>query len=148
MRISEALFSPVPGHRSRSPTGKRQNVVTVNNAGVVYGGSVNKDTAQKLSAVYAAVDIRSDDMSVLPAYVLNTKTMERAQHPILRLLNVRPNGMMTPTVRKKLLERSILLTGNAYDWIIRDPASRDPVELIPLPGDLVQIAVDKTMTLW
>ena len=144
MRIGEALFSPVPSRRSRSPTSGRQNVLTVDSPGIVFGGGgVNKDTAQKLSAVYAVVDIRSDDMSVLPAYVLNTKTKERVDHPILWLLNVRPNPMMTPSIRKKLLERSILLTGAAYDWVIRDPVSRDPVELIPLTGDLVQIQVDR-----
>ena len=150
MSIGEALFAPVPRRRSRSPTPKRTNVVTIDSPGVVLGagGTVGRDSAQRLSAVYAAVDIRSDDMSVLPAYVLNTKTMERVAHPILQLLNVRPNSLMTPTVRKKLLERSILLTGNAYDWIIRDPVSRDPVELIPMTGDLVQIQTDSQRRLW
>lgn len=150
MRISEALFSPVPGHRSRSPTG-RKNATTIASPGVVLsstGGGAGRESAQKLSAVYAAVDIRSDDMSVLPAYVLNTKTMDRVDHPILKLLNVRPNSMMTPTVRKKLLERSILLTGKAADWIIRDPVSRDPVELIPLTGELFQVKVDENRRLW
>lgn len=150
MKLSEALFSPVREHRSRSPTG-RKNSAAVVATGPLYGvpgGTPSRDSAQKLSAVYAAVEIRSDDMSCLPNYVLDTRTRERVDHPILYLLNVRPNAMMTPAVRKKLLERSILLTGNAYDWIIRDSVTREPVELIPVPGDLVQIKVDRWRRCW
>lgn len=149
MNLTDALFSPALERRTRSPTGRR-NVTTVATS-ALYGepcGIPGKESAQKLSAVYAAVEIRSDDMSCLPAYVINTKTRERVDHPILYLLNVRPNAVMTPTVRKKLLERSILLTGNAYDWIIRDPVTREPSEMIPIPGDLVQIWVDDRRRCW
>lgn len=142
MKLSEALFSPVREHRSRSPTSGRSNTAVMTTGAPVYGigGSVpSQAMAQKLSAVYAAVEIRSDDMSCLPNYVLDTKTRERVDHPILYLLNVRPNPLMTPQVRRKLLERSILYTGNAYDWIIRDPITRRPVELIPIVGSLVQV---------
>lgn len=151
MNFAEALFSPVREHRSRSPTPGRANVTTVAATGPLYGcgGSPNKESAQRLSAVYAAVEIRSDDMSCMPNYVLDTKTRRRVtNHPVLYLLNVRPNSMMTPTVRKKLLERSILLTGNAYDWIIRDPVSREPRELIPITGDLVYCWTDSRHRCW
>jgi len=47
----------------------------------------------------------------MPNYVLDTKTRKRVTHPILYLLNVRSNVLMTPQVRRKLLERSILYTG-------------------------------------
>lgn len=150
MKLSDALFSPVREHRSRSPTGRRNSAVVA--TGPLYGlpgGAPSRDSAQKLSAVYAAVDIRSDDLSSLPNYILDNRTRERVTgHPVLFLLNIRPNPMMTPTVRRKLLERSILLTGNAYDWIIRDPVTRLPAELIPIPGDLVQIRVDSSRQCW
>lgn len=150
MKLSDALFSPVREHRSRSPTGRGNSAVVA--TGPLYGvngGAPSRDSAQKLSAVYAAVDIRSDDLSSLPNYILDTRTRKRvAGHPVLFLLNVRPNPMMAPTVRRKLLERSILLTGNAYDWIIRDPVTRCPAELIPIPGDLVQIRVDSSRRCW
>lgn len=150
MKLSDALFSPVREHRSRSPTDRRNSaVVTTGPLYGVTGGAPSRDSAQKLSAVYAAVDIRSDDLSSLPNYILDTRTRKRiAGHPVLFLLNVRPNLMMAPTVRRKLLERSILLTGNAYDWIIRDPVTRCPAELIPIPGDLVQIRVDSSRRCW
>ena len=150
MKLSEALFSPVREHRSRSPTG-RSNSAAVVATGPLYGvpgGTPGRDAAQKLSAVYAAVEIRSDDMSCMPNYVLDNRTRERVDHPILFLLNVRPNPMMTPAVRRKLLERCILLTGSAYDWIIRDPVTRDPIELIPVTGDLVQVKVDRLRRCW
>ena len=150
MKLSDALFSPVREHRSRSPTGRGNSaVVTTGPLYSLNGGAPSRDSAQKLSAVYAAVDIRSDDLSSLPNYILDTRTRKRVTgHQVLFLLNVRPNPMMTPTVRRKLLERSILLTGNAYDWIIRDPVTRLPAELIPIPGDLVQIRVDSSRRCW
>ena len=150
MKLSDALFSPVREHRSRSPTG-RSNAAIVT-TGPLYGtsGSMpSRDNAQKLSAVYAAVDIRSDDLSSLPNYLLDTRTRNRVTgHPVLFLLNVRPNPLMTPTVRRKLLERSILLTGEAFDWIIRDPITRLPAELIPMTGDLVRTFVDSNHRCW
>lgn len=151
MKLSEALFSPVREHRSRSPT-PRTNTSAVVATGPMYGipgGIPHRDAAQKLSSVYAAVEIRSDDMSCLPNYVLDNTTRERvANHPILFLLNVRPNPVMTPQVRKKLLERSILYTGAAYDWIIRDPITREPSELVPLVGNLVQVRLDHNGRCW
>ena len=147
MKLSEALTHPMGSGRIRSPT--RRDAVTISTPGVVYGGgALSSDSAQRLSAVYAAVEIRSDDMSVLPEYVLDTGTRERVDHPILRLLNGRPNALMTPSVRRKLLERSVLLTGNAYDWIIRDPVSMEPVELIPIPGNLVTVQQDQALRIW
>lgn len=150
MKLTEALFLPVREHRSRSPTPGRQNaeVVTVSGPSYGLGGTPNETAAQRLSAVYGAVEIRSDDLSCLPNYVLDTNTRKRVKHPVLFLLNVRPNARMTPQVRRKMLERSILLTGNGYDWIIRDPSTRRPKELIPIPGNLVQVRQTTDGYLW
>ena len=105
MKLTEALFLPVREHRSRSPTPGRKNaeVVTVSAPSYGLGGAPNATAAQKLSAVYGAVEIRSDDLSCLPNYVLDTRTRKRVKHPILFLLNVRPNPRMTPQVRRKML---------------------------------------------
>jgi HK97 family phage portal protein len=112
------------------------------------GGAPGAESARKLSAVFAAVDIRSNALATLPAYVMDNNNRERIAHPILELLSIRPNEAMTPAVRKKLLEESVLLTGNAYDWIIRDPATGRPKELIPVPGHLVQVWLDKDCRPW
>lgn len=148
MKLSDALFLPVREHRSRSPTTGRSNTAVVSAGSPLYGAAPSQGNAQKLSAVFACVEIRSDDMSVLPNYVLDSKSRERIEHPLLFLLNVRPNARMSAQVRRKLLERSILLTGAAYDWIIRDPATGQIRELIPIPGNLVQIKETDNGNLW
>lgn len=111
---------------------------TLITAGVPTAGTVDSSAsyARKLSAVDRCIEIISDSMAKLPHYAFDRKTRERVDHPALRLLNIRPNEAMAPSVRKKLLETSRLETGNAYDWIIRDRNYR-PVELIPLTGNLV-----------
>lgn len=110
-------------------------------------GSIRDTQAMRLSAVYAAVNIRSDDMSVLPPFVMDRNTREHVDHNILELLAYRPNEAMTRTVQNKLLEQSVLLTGNAYEWIIRDGMGR-PVELVPVTGDLVNVWVDDRRRPW
>ena len=55
---------------------------------------------------------------------------------------------MTPFIRKKVLETSRLVNGNGYDWIVRDPKSGRPVELIPVPGQLVEPWRDSSGRVW
>lgn len=138
----------INGAGIRSPTENRQRKpVIVATAAGNFGGQYTE--AEKLSAVYACMDIRSSDVASLPNYLINRYTKERQpEHEILYLLNVRPNVRMTAFSRRKVLEYSIYVTGNAYDWIIRDNRTRKPIELIPLTGDLVQRAVDKLGNLW
>lgn len=108
-----------------------------------------KTQAEKLSAVFGCMDIRSNDLACLPNYVINRYSKERdPRHPVLALLNIRPNAMMSPFIRRKLLAYSVDATGNAYDWIFRDPATGRPEELIPLTGDLVRRLIDKRRNLW
>ena len=93
--------------------------------------------ARKLSAVDRCIEIISDSMAKMPNYAFDRKTRERIEHPVLHLLNTRPNEAHVPSVRKKLLETSRLEGGNGYDWIIRDRRTFQPVELIPLPWNMV-----------
>lgn len=111
---------------------------TLISAGVAPGSVCDSSAsyARKLSAVDRCIEIISDSMAKLPHYAFDRRTRERVDHPVLDLLNIRPNEAMAPSVRKKLLETSRLETGNAYDWIIRDK-NYQPVELIPLVGSLV-----------
>lgn len=98
----------------------------------------SESTARKLSAVDRCIEILSDSVAKLPNYVIDTTTRERkADHPLLPLLNIRPNEAMTPFIRKKVLEISRLETGNGYDWILRNPRTGFVEELIPVPGRLV-----------
>lgn len=108
-------------------------------SGVPSGGLIDDapSMARKLSAVDRCIEIISDSMAKMPNYAFDRKTRERIEHPVLHLLNTRPNEAHVPSVRKKLLETSRLEGGNGYDWIIRDRRTFQPVELIPLPWNMV-----------
>lgn len=131
------------------------DAVTATNLGILSGSSVSiggnpgEQSAMKLSAVNRCIEVLSDSMAKLPTYVMDSGSRERVpDHPILQLLAVRPNEAMTPSVRKKMLESNRLCFGNAYDWIIRDPISQQPKELIPVPAELVQQYVDHSGKVW
>lgn len=144
MNLLKAINNPVR-LRNRSPTGKTQTIVQT---GSLVAGRVQTQ-AEKLSCVFSCMNIRSNDLACLPNYVINRFNKKRNPgHPALFLLNIRPNTMMTPFDRRKLLAYSVDATGNAYDWILRNPATGRPEELIPLAGDLVQRMVDKSRNIW
>ena len=106
------------------------------------------ETARKLSAVDACIEILSNSIAKLPSYVMDNRTRERVQHRILEVLNVRPNEAMTPFIRKKVLETSRLEGGNGYDWIIRNPSTGYVVELIPIPWQFVEPWQDTSGRIW
>lgn len=144
MNLLKAINNPLT--RNRSPTVKQ--TPTVLQAGPVVAGK-RLNNAEKLSCVFAAMDIRSNDLACLPNYVINRYDHERnPRHPVLFLLNIRPNARMSPFIRRKLLAYSVDATGNAYDWILRNPATGRAEELIPLTGDLVQRLIDKRGNIW
>lgn len=78
------------------------------------------------------MEVLSDSMGKMPSYAMVSTTRERVYPPVLELLNLRPNEAMTPFIRRKMLEINRLTRGNAYEWVLRDPISMAPVELIPL----------------
>ena len=130
-----------------------RNVTTVQSlmdAGISFPGGFDAPatSARKLSTVTRCIDILSDSMAKLPTYALDTRTRERVHLPILRLLNVRPNEAMTPSIRKKMLEINRQEGGNAFEWVIRDRRSGQPVELVPIPWRLMQVKQDIKGNLW
>lgn len=101
-------------------------------------GPVTETLAMRLSAVNRCVEALSDSMSKLPSFIMDSRTHKRiGDHYLLPLLNLRPNEAMTPSVAKKMVEANRLTGGNGYEWILRDPRTFRPVELIPLPHELV-----------
>ena len=112
------------------------------------GGELTETAARKLSAVDACIEIISNSIAKLPAFVMDGSTRERINHDCLHLLNVRPNEAMTPFIRKKVLETSRLEGGAGYDWIVRDPRTLRPVELIPIPWWLVTPWRDTNGHIW
>lgn len=115
--------------------------------GSPFGGGLA--ASMKVSAVNAAVEIRSDSFGKLPIFVMNERTKEHVEgHYLTRLLADRPNEAMTPFVLKKLLEVHRLQRGNAYLLAIRSPSTGKPVELLPLHPDTVYPYVDDGGVLW
>lgn len=136
-------------HLARSPTRKAVTAAGVIAAGYPSGGSEDPETyARKLSAVDRCMSILAGSMAKLPSYIFDSKSRERPGHPLLHLLNVRPNEAMTPSVRKEVLENSRLEGGNGYDWIVRDPQTGRVAELIPVPWYLVQPWKDTAGRIW
>lgn len=92
---------------ARSPT--VSNAVTVTglmSSGGLAVGELTETTARKLSAVDGCMEILSNSISKLPNFVMDGRTREHVDHYLLRLLNVRPNEAMTPSIRRKVLENS------------------------------------------
>lgn len=126
-------------------------VVTIGSTGGWAAGSL-PDTGQtgamKLSAVNRCVECISDSMAKLPIFVMDGKTREHLNHPLLQILERRPNEAMTPSVYKKLMEANRLLHGNAYAAILRRRTTAAPVELLPLPPECVTPWLDENGRLW
>ena len=136
-------------HLARSPTRKAVTAAGVIAAGYPSGGGEDPETyARKLSAVDRCMSILAGSMAKLPSYIFDAKSRERPGHPLLHLLNVRPNEAMTPSVRKEVLENSRLEGGNGYDWVVRDPQTGRVAELIPVPWYLVQPWKDTAGRIW
>ena len=118
-------------------------------AGYLSGGAEPPESyARKLSVVDRCIEILSDSMAKLPVYAFDQRTRERVDHPLLYLLNVRPNEAMSPSVAKKLVETCRLEGGNGYLWIVRDAATARPRELIPVPWRLVEPWRDLEGRVW
>lgn len=134
---------------ARSPTVRKSvTVASLTASGGLAVGTGTPEEARKLSTVDRCIEILSDSIAKLPNYVINTNTRERVPHEILYLLNTRPNEAMTPFIRKKVLETSRLEGGNGYQWILRDPRTGKPRELIPVPWYLVQPWHDRAGRVW
>lgn len=112
------------------------------------GTDTNESLARKLSAVDRCIEILSDSMGKLPAFIMDSRTRERVDLPLLQLLNVRPNEAMSPFVAKKVVETSRLVTGNGYEWILRSPRTGRITEIIPVPGELVEPWRDQSGRVW
>ena len=112
------------------------------------GGSATETGAMKISAVNRCQELLSQSIGKLPIYCINQSTYDRVSHELLYLLNVRPNEAMTPSVEKQMVEGNRLSGGNGYEWIVRDPRTGRPRELIPLPWELVTPWRDRNGVIW
>lgn len=110
------------------------------------GGSYTQDKAMLLSTVYRCVNLIADSVAQLPfePYKVDSKGYKKKyqKHPSYHVLNCEPNARMTRYTFIKLLISSMLLRGNGYAYIVREP-NGDVKELIYLPPEYVTIIPPK-----
>lgn len=127
-----------------------RNAVTLESTGLagLVTQQAGETAAMKLAAVNRCIEVISDSVGKMPSYAMLAESRERVYPPVLDLLNLRPNEAMTPFIRRKMLEINRLTRGAAYDWILRDPISTEPKELVPLPAELVDPWRDTAGKVW
>ena len=112
------------------------------NAGAdVAGVTVSATTAESISAVYAAISAISESLASLPLnlYQRTDEGRQKArQHPLYKLLHDAPNDRQTALEFREMMQRHVLLRGNAYAEVIWD-ANGQPKALEPLHPDHVTI---------
>ena len=102
------------------------------------GTRVSADTAMQLSAVHRAVGLVSGHMALLPLVFYERGTKKKVNHPLLRLLNTRPNRYQNSFEWREMLQGHLELRGNCYNEIYADGAGRI-IELMPRHPDSVRI---------
>lgn len=122
--LAGARGSPPPAH----------NAVTAESLGMSNVPiRTDLDAAMRISTVSRCIDILSDSIAKMPFFVYDRATRQRVDHPVLQLLELRPNRWQTPAVWKKQMEAERVANGNGVAWICRDPKTLAPTELVPLP---------------
>lgn len=76
----------------------------------------------RLSAVYAATNMISNSCALLPMKVMSYKggRKREIEHPLVHILNLKPNSKYNHFNFMKLLIESLILKGNGYAYIERD----------------------------
>lgn len=101
------------------------------------GVRITGKSALKYAPVWQAVNTIAGDLATLPLllYERDGERKSRApEHPSYRLLRRRPNRYMSAAVFKETLQAHVLLWGNGYAEIERNPRG-DAVALWPLLPD-------------
>ena len=109
-------------------------------AGWGFEDRITDEAAMKLSAVYACVTYLCDFIAALPVYVWDAgKRVRVSEHPLNRVLSVRPNAWQTPSALRRYLMTSILLRGNGYAYIARNRSTAEVEGLLPLSADNMRV---------
>lgn len=109
----------------------------------VSGSPVSAESAMRIAAVHASVNVIAKTIASLPLHVYERRAdggKQRAStHPLYELLRSSPNGWQTSYEFRSLMQWNLCLRGNAYALIVW--ADRDRVvELIPLDPDRMRVS--------
>jgi HK97 family phage portal protein len=109
----------------------------VNSTGL--GINITAGSAMQLSAVFRAVSLVSGHMGMLPIRFYKAGTRKRiTKHPLLKLLNVRPNKFQNAMEWREMIQGHLELRGNCYNEITAN-LKGEITELMPRHPDLVTI---------
>lgn len=137
MSFTSSLFAAGFGaSQSGSTPGWISQMVTGFGGPTFAGTAVNEHTAIKVTAVFRAIALIADAVSMLPIDVLQRvgdRREDRSDHPVAELLR-RPNPLMTSIDLRGAEQAHALQYGNAYLDIRRNERG-DPIELWPLLPD-------------
>ncbi len=129
-----------------------QNAVTVSSGDVesmmemfngtlsTHGETVNRDSALKISAVYACIRLIAGSIGTLPAHIFKKQGEQKSvatQHPFFNTLYQAPNPMVTSVVYWETVVNHMLLEGNHYSLIGRNRQG-DLLSLTPLKPERVE----------
>lgn len=111
------------------------------------GVSVTRANAETIACFFQAISLISGDVAKLPWLVyrgLPSGGRERdRRHAAAYLLRRKPSSNTTAFLWKRTLCRHVMLHGNGYALIVRDPLTLAPRELIPLDPTKVQPGYDR-----
>lgn len=99
------------------------------------GVTVTEDQAMTLDSVFACVRVLSESIAALPLNLMRESALGGAtvakDHPLHRILKVKPNGEMTSYEFRLWLIQDALIRGTGYAHILRD-SDGNVTELWPL----------------
>ena len=129
-------------------TGQQDGVQFTEPLSVVYQKNTiyGTDGALQVSAVWAAVELLTDNIASLPLFVYErngdvegNKTLARGT-PLWNLLHDSPNRRNTPMEFWQYMLLNFLLRGNAYARLVRNEKG-EVIEMWPLSADQVEVEV-------
>lgn len=110
------------------------------------GESVDEYSALTYSAVFNAVTLISGTIGAFPLHLCRKKAKEEIyadEHPLFRIMYVKPNPLMTSMQFRETLMAHILTWGNGYAEIVRDGMG-DVSELWPITPNRIQPYIEGT----
>ncbi|MCY7700215.1 phage portal protein, partial [Bacillus safensis] len=98
------------------------------------GEKVSESTSLKHPDVFSCINVLSDDIAKLSVHMfrrLGENISGERDHPVFKLLYLKPNQYMTAFTWKKVMMTHVCTWGNAYSLILSDKTG-DIKTLIPL----------------
>lgn len=108
------------------------------------GRKISRRKAMQLTAVFGCVRVLSESVGMLPCHLfeqLGDRERHKAiNHPLFKLLYVKPNGYMTPQEFWELVMVCLCLRGNFYAYKVKTLGRVS--EILPIDPDCVMPELD------